>query len=85
MHVIRQQAVTEKMDFLLSAVMKQLLQVGGVVLVVVKNGLAVIPPRHDVIDCSRIFDSQRSGHAGKLTHYIHIFKPDSLCGILHKV
>jgi len=82
MHMVGQKAVREKLNSLLLAVKRELFQVPPSVLVVPKNSLTVVASTNDVIDGSRIFDPNRSGHEGKLPHHpshynsIHLYKPD---------
>ena len=72
----------EFFGLLKAAGMKRLLRVGHAVVVVSELGLAIMGLRHDVIDRTRIFDSQGPNHTGRLPSPIHIFKPDPLPSLL---
>src|SRR5262245_10933311 len=74
--VIGEKAITEKGHCLLLAVLTEFCQGGGAVLLVCKEGLAVIASGDDVIDSSEIFNSQGPSHGRQLSPQIHLFKPD---------
>ena len=74
--VVGEKTIAEKLYFLLLAVGKELFQIGGSVVVVFEDGLAVVASTDDVVNSAGIFDPNRAGHAKGLSRPIHVFKPD---------